>query len=87
MMRAGGFKVAPEIIDLRGFAAIINSRLAIEARIAKAVGFGWLCGGAAIASILTGLGVAAALYGYSFMLSVKPAGDPKHWSMRCSGLK
>jgi hypothetical protein len=31
--------------------------------------------GAAIALCLTGLGVAAALYGYSFMLSVKPAAE------------
>jgi hypothetical protein len=65
----------PKNIDLRGFAAIINSRLAVEAQIAKAMGFGWLCGGVAIASILTGLGVGAAFYGYAFMISVEPAGD------------
>jgi hypothetical protein len=66
---------ADENIDLRGLAALINSRLATEARLAKAIGFSWLCGGAAIASVLAGLGIAAALYGHSFMLSVKPAGD------------
>jgi hypothetical protein len=64
-----------EKIDIGGLAAVINSRLAAEARIAKAIAFGWLCGGTAIALCLTGLGVAAAFYGYSFMLSVKPAAE------------
>lgn len=66
---------ADENIDLRGLAAVINSRLATEARLTKAIAFGWLCGGAAIAVCLTGLGVASALYGYSYMLSVKPAAE------------
>lgn len=66
---------ADENIDLRGLASIINFRLAAEARLAKAIGFGWLCGGVAIAICLTGLGVAAALYGYSYMLSVRPAAE------------
>src|SRR5262245_1347102 len=64
-----------EKLDVGGLAAVINSRLAAEARVAKAIGFGWLCGGAAIALCLTGLGFAAAFYGYSFMLSVKPAAE------------
>jgi hypothetical protein len=64
-----------EKLDVGGLAAVINSRLAAEARIAKAIAFGWLCGGTAIALCLTGLGVAAALYGYSFILSVKPAAE------------
>jgi hypothetical protein len=64
-----------EKLDVGGLAAVINSRLAAEARIAKAIAFGWLCGGTAIALCLTGLGVAAAFYGYSFMLSVKPAAE------------
>src|SRR5215470_1477037 len=64
-----------EKIAIGGLAAVINSRLAAEARIAKAVAFGWLCGGTAIALCLTGLGVAAPFYGYSFMLSVKPAAE------------
>jgi hypothetical protein len=64
-----------EKLDVGGLAAVINSRLAAEARIASAIAFGWLCGGAAIALCLTGLGVAAAFYGYSFMLSVKPAAE------------
>jgi hypothetical protein len=64
-----------EKIDVGGLAAVINSRLGAEARVAKAIAFGWLCGGAAISLLLTGLGVAAALYGYSYMLSVKPAAE------------
>jgi hypothetical protein len=61
--------------DVESFAAVINSRLGAEARIARAIGFGWLCGGWAIASCLVGLGLAAAFYGYSFMISVAPAGE------------
>jgi hypothetical protein len=61
--------------DVESFAAVINSRLAAEARISKAMAFGWICGGWAIASWLIGIGVAAALYGYSFMISVKPAAE------------
>src|SRR5262245_51955353 len=64
-----------ENINAGGLAAVINSRLAAEARVAKAIAFGWLCGGTSIALCLTGLGVAAAFYGYSFMLSVKPAAE------------
>jgi hypothetical protein len=64
-----------ENIDLRGFAAVINARLATEARLARAIGFGWLCGGSAIALLLAGLGVASALYGYSYVMSVRWAGD------------
>jgi len=62
-------------MDVGGFAAVINSRLGAEARIARAIAFGWLAGGVAIASCLTGLGVAAALYGYSYVVSVKPAAE------------
>jgi hypothetical protein len=61
--------------DIAGLAAVINSRLAAEARVTKAIAFGWLCGGTAIALCLTGLGLAAAFYGYSFMLSVRPAAE------------
>jgi hypothetical protein len=61
--------------DVETFAAVINSRLDAEARISKAIAFGWLCGGWAIASCLIGMGVAAALYGYSFMISVTPAAE------------
>jgi hypothetical protein len=61
--------------DVGGLAAVINSRLAAEAHVAKAIAFGWLCGGTAVALCLTGLGFAAAFYGYSFMLSVKPAAE------------
>jgi hypothetical protein len=61
--------------DVGGFAAVINSRLGAEARVAKAISFGWLGGGLAIALCLTGLGVACAFYGYSYMLSVKPAAE------------
>src|SRR3981081_216293 len=61
--------------NIESFAAVINSRLAAEARISKAIAFGWLCGGWAIASCLIGLGLAAAFYGYSFMISVTPAAE------------
>jgi hypothetical protein len=60
---------------LGGFAAVINSRLAAEARVARAVGFTWLCGGWAIACCLIGCGLALALYGYSYMISVVPAAE------------
>jgi hypothetical protein len=62
-------------IDVGGLAAVINSRLAAEARIARAISFGWIGGGTAIALCLTGLGCAAALYGYSYMISVKPVAE------------
>jgi hypothetical protein len=62
-------------IDVAGLAAVINSRLAAEAQVAKAIAFGWLCGGTAIALCFTALGFAAAFYGYSFMLSVRPAAE------------
>jgi hypothetical protein len=61
--------------DLGGFAAVINSRLAAEGRVAKAIAVAWVGGGAAIACCLTGLGLLAAFYGYSYMLSVKPAAE------------
>jgi hypothetical protein len=64
-----------ERLDIGGIAAVINSRLAAEARVAKAISFGWLCGGAAIACCLASLGLALALYGYSYMISVKPAAE------------
>jgi hypothetical protein len=64
-----------ENIDLRSFTAVINTRLATEARLAKAIGFGWLCGGGAIAFLLAGLGVALALWGYSYLMSVQEAGN------------
>jgi hypothetical protein len=64
-----------ENVDLRGFAAVISGRLATEARLAKAISFGWLCGGGAIALVLAGLGVASALYGYSHVISVQESGD------------
>ena len=36
-------------VSVEGLAAVINSRLVAEARIARAIAFGWLCGGAAVA--------------------------------------
>ena len=62
-------------INFGGLAAALNSRLSAESRISNALGFFWLCGGAAISIVLTGLGVAAALYGYSSLLSTKSAAD------------
>ena len=65
----------PEVNDVSGFAAIINSRLNAESRIAKAVAFGWSCAGAAIFLCLTGAGIASSFLGYSYMLSVRPAAE------------
>src|SRR5262249_3968088 len=62
-------------IDVGGLAAIINSRLATDARVSRAIGFGWVCGGLAIACVLTGLGIAVAVLGYSHMTSVRPAAE------------
>jgi hypothetical protein len=64
-----------ENFDVAGIAAIINSRMAAEGRVAKAVGFGWLCGGVSIMLCLTSLGVAFALWGYSYTISIQPAAD------------
>jgi hypothetical protein len=61
--------------DIAGLAAMINSRVAAEARVARAIGFAWLCGGALVAFSLAGTGVAIALYGYSYMISVRPAAE------------
>jgi hypothetical protein len=61
--------------SLGGFAAVLNSRLSAESRIAKAKSFGWQCGGWAIASCLAGAGFAVALWGYSTTQSVVPAAE------------
>lgn len=71
----GGMSQNNENIDVAGLAAIINSRLAAEARVARAIGFGWLCGGVAVMSMLSAFGAALALYGYSYMVSIKPAAE------------
>lgn len=64
-----------EDLSIGGLAAIINSRLAYDARIANAIAFAWLCSGVAIALVLTALGAAAAYLGYSYTISIKPAAD------------
>jgi hypothetical protein len=64
-----------EGFDVGGLAAVINSRLAAEARVAKALGFGWICGGVTIAFCLSSIGIAFALFGYSYLISVKPASE------------
>jgi hypothetical protein len=64
-----------KLIDLGGFAATLNSRLAAEARLSKAIAFGWMCGGVGIAILLTGLGVTLSIAGYSQIISIKPAAD------------
>src|SRR5438445_106435 len=64
-----------ENLDLGGFAAVINSRLNAEARIAKAISFAWFGGGAAIACCLAAAGSFVAFYGYSYMISVRPAAE------------
>lgn len=55
------------------FAATLNSRLAADAHIKRAVAFGWLCAGCAIAACLFSLGGALALWGYSYTISVEPS--------------
>jgi hypothetical protein len=64
-----------EAVDVRGLAAVINARIVADAWVTKAHAFAWLCGGAAIAVCLAALGAAAALYGYSCMISNKPAAE------------
>jgi hypothetical protein len=61
--------------DITGFVAAINSRLAAESRVAKAIAFGWLCGGAAIAASLVAIGAAIALWGYSQTISIRDAAE------------
>jgi hypothetical protein len=61
--------------SLGGFAAVLNSRISAESRIARAKSFGWQCGGLAIASCLAGAGFAVALWGYSTTQSVVPAAE------------
>ena len=61
--------------SLIAFAATLNSRIEAEARIKKAVAFGWLCGGFAIAGCLISAGCAAALLGYSYMISINPSAE------------
>jgi hypothetical protein len=63
------------ITNVAGLAALINSRVAAEARVSRAIGFAWLCGGTLIAFTLAGLGLAIAFYGYSYMISVRPAAE------------
>jgi hypothetical protein len=61
--------------SLATFAATLNSRIGAEARLQKALAFGWLCGGYAIASCLISAGVATALLGYSYMISINPSAE------------
>jgi hypothetical protein len=64
-----------EPVDVGTFAATINARLRADSRICGAVAFAWSAGGMAIGSCLIGLGVAFACYGYSYMISVRPAAE------------
>src|SRR5262245_33144196 len=61
--------------EVSAFAAILRSRVAADARVARAMGLAWVGAGAAIASGLAGLGILIALYGYSYTISVKPAAE------------
>jgi hypothetical protein len=60
---------------LGGFPAIVNSRLAAEARIARAVSFLWSAAGGASALTLIGAGAMAAMYGFSFITSPISSAD------------
>lgn len=62
-------------LNIDSFAAVVNNRLAAQSRIARAIAFVWLCGGAALAFVLTGLGVAVAFWGYSQIISVQSAAE------------
>ena len=62
-----------EQVDVSSLAAMINSRLAAEARIARAAAFVWVCAGAAL--VLAGLGSTFAFLGYSRIISVSPAAE------------
>ena len=53
-----------EQVDVSSLAAMINSRLAAEARIARAAAFVWVCAGVAIALVLAGVGATLAFLGY-----------------------
>lgn len=66
---------ADEEINFGGLAATLNSQLGRESRIANARGFAWFCGGAAVGLCLSGLGVAAAFWGYGHMISVQPEAE------------
>ncbi|QPF83685.1 hypothetical protein IC762_28920 [Bradyrhizobium genosp. L] len=61
--------------NLAAFAANLNSRIEADARIKRAVAFGWLCGGCAIAACLISAGCAVALWGYSYTISVNPSAE------------
>jgi hypothetical protein len=61
--------------SLVAFAAALNSRIEAEARIKGVLAFGWLCGGLAISACLISAGVAAALMGYSYMISINPSAE------------
>jgi hypothetical protein len=64
-----------EQFSIESFAAVLSSRAAADARVARAAGFGWLCGGCALAACLIGAGAAVALWGYSVMQSITPAAE------------
>lgn len=61
--------------DVEAFASVINSRLSAETRVAMAIGFGWLCGGWAVALCLFGLGGILGFWGYSSTLSAATSAD------------
>jgi hypothetical protein len=61
--------------DVSGLAAMINSRLAADARISRAAAFLWFCARTAIALTLAGFGAALALLGYSRTITVAPAAE------------
>src|ERR1700761_2941873 len=61
--------------ELDAFAAILNSRLAISARIARAKSFALQCAGWLIALVMTGIGVVIAFWEYSTTISPSSAAD------------
>lgn len=66
-------QITPEKIDVGGLAAVVNSQLGTESRIAIARGLFWCCAGVASAFLLSGAGLALAFYGYSYAFSAVPA--------------
>ena len=65
----------PHNAGIESFAAVVNSRLAAQSYIARAIAFLWLCGGIASAATLTAIGVAIAFWGYSYAISVQSAAE------------
>lgn len=61
--------------ELGAFTAVIQSRMTESARLARAFGFAWWCGGLSVAAFLTAVGVLIAFAGYGHLISNTPAAE------------